>query len=76
MKYKDCDCFFEYINFKDDLIEHKFLCCNKIEQDVTTLSNQKKFDQKLKKRLFNTYKFSGLDINKFTLLLLKRCLPL
>ena len=23
------DCFLEYINFKDDLIEYKCLCCNK-----------------------------------------------
>ena len=22
-KYKDCECFLEYTNFKDDLIEHK-----------------------------------------------------
>ena len=28
-KYKDCDCFLEYANFKDDSIEHKCLCCNK-----------------------------------------------
>ena len=29
MKYKYCDCFLEYANFKDDLIEYKRLCCNK-----------------------------------------------
>ena len=28
-KYKYCDCFLEYINFKDDLIEYKCLRCNK-----------------------------------------------
>ena len=28
-KYKYCDCFLEYTNFKDDLIEYKCLCCNK-----------------------------------------------
>ena len=28
-KYKYCDCFLDYRNFKDDLIEHKSLCCNK-----------------------------------------------
>ena len=28
--HKDCDCFLEYINFKDDLIEQKCLCFNKI----------------------------------------------
>ena len=29
IKYKHCDCFLEYKNFKDDLIEHKCLICNK-----------------------------------------------
>ena len=29
IKYKYCDCFLEYTNFKDDLIEYKCLCCNK-----------------------------------------------
>ena len=29
IKYKDCDCFLECTNFKDDLIEYKCLCCNK-----------------------------------------------
>ena len=29
IKYKYCDCFLEYMNFKDDLIEYKCLCCNK-----------------------------------------------
>ena len=26
--YRYCGCFLEYNNFKDDLIEHKCLCCN------------------------------------------------
>ena len=26
-KYNYCDCFLEYANFNDDLIEHKCLCC-------------------------------------------------
>ena len=30
IKYKYCDCFIEYKNFKDDLIEYKCLCCDKI----------------------------------------------
>ena len=30
IKYKYLDCFLEYTNFKDDLIEYKCLCCNKI----------------------------------------------
>ena len=29
IKYKDCNCFLEYINFKDDLIEYKCLWCIK-----------------------------------------------
>ena len=29
IKYKYCDCSLEYSNFKDNLIEDKFLCCNK-----------------------------------------------
>ena len=29
IKYKYNKCFLEYINFKDDLIEYKCLCCKK-----------------------------------------------
>ena len=29
IKYKYCDCFLEYANFKDDSIECKYLYCNK-----------------------------------------------
>ena len=29
IKYKYCDCFLKYTNFKDDLIECQCLCCNK-----------------------------------------------
>ena len=29
IKYKYCDCFLEYTNFKDYLVEFKCLCCNK-----------------------------------------------
>ena len=36
IKYKYCDCFLEYTNFKDDLIEHKGFSCNK--------SYRRKFD--------------------------------
>ena len=32
IRYKNCDCFLEYTNFKDDLIEYKCLCCNKSYQ--------------------------------------------
>ena len=39
IKYKHFDCFLEYTNFKDDLIEYKCLSCNKIYQQT--------FDEKL-----------------------------
>ena len=61
IKYKYCDCFLEYMNFKDDSIEYKCLCCNK--------DYQHKFDEKLKEQFFNTYKFSNYDNNKCILLL-------
>ena len=67
IKYKYCDCFLEYTNFKDDLIEYKCLSCNK--------SCQRKFDEKLKERFFNTYKFSNHDSNNFILLLRKGVYP-
>ena len=67
IKYKYCNCFLEYMNFKDDLIEYKCLCCNK--------NYQHKFDEKLKERFFNIYKFSNHDNNKFTLLLQKGVYP-
>ena len=44
IKYKYCDCFLEYTNFKGDLIEYKCLCCNK--------NYQHKFDEKLKRKDF------------------------
>ena len=46
-----------------DLIEYKCLLCNK--------NCQRKFDEKLKERFFNAYKFSNHDNNKFILLLRK-----
>ena len=52
IEYKYCDCFLEYTNFKDDLIEHKCSICNK--------NWQIKFDEKLKERFFNIYKCSSL----------------
>ena len=42
IKYKYCNCFLEYTNFKDDLIEYKCSICNK-----NCLIN---FDEKLKER--------------------------
>ena len=67
IKYEYCDCFLQYTNFKDDLIEHKCLVYNR--------NCQIKFDEKLKERFFNTYKFSNYDNNKFTLLLQKGVYP-
>ena len=40
IKYKFCNCFLEYINFKDDSIEYRCLCSNK--------NFQKKFDEILR----------------------------
>ena len=57
IEYKYCNCFLEYTNFKDDLISHKCLCCNK--------DCQHKFDEKLKEQFFNTYTFSTHGNNKF-----------
>ena len=62
-----CDCFLEYTNLKDDLIEYKYSFCKK--------NHLRKFDENLRKRLFNTYKYSNHDINKFILLLQKGVYP-
>ena len=67
IKYKYCQCFLEYICFKDNLIEWKSLFCNK--------NYQPKFDKKLKDQFFNTYTFSNHDTNKFILLLQKGAYP-
>ena len=40
-KYNNCECFLEYSNKKNDIIENKCLCCNK--------NYPKKFDETLKK---------------------------
>ena len=63
IKYKHCDCFREYENFKDDLIKYKCLFCNK--------SYQRNFDKKLKEKFFNTYKFSNHYNTRFILFLWK-----
>ena len=65
IEYKYCNCFLEYTNFKDDFIEYKNF--NK--------SYQRKLDEKLKERFFNTYKCSNRDSNKFTLFLEKGVYP-
>ena len=58
---KDCDCLLEYESVKENSIKYKCISCNK------DYSN--KIDEKFKKRLRNTFKFSINDINKFILLL-------
>ena len=55
--------FLEYTNFKDDLIEYKYVYYNK--------NYQHKFDEKLKEQCFNAYKFSNKDNNRFIILLQK-----
>ena len=50
IKYKDCECYLEYIIFKNDLIEYK---CSCLYQNY-----KRKFDAFLNKRFTNTYKFS------------------
>ena len=67
VKHKYRDCFLEYTNFKDDLIEYKCLCCNK--------NYQQKFAENLKEWFFNTYKFYNSDNNKFILLVWKGVYP-
>ena len=42
IKYKYCNYFLEYTFFKDGLIKHKCLCCNK--------NYKQKFDEKLKEQ--------------------------
>ena len=63
IKYKYFNCFLEYKNFEDDLIEYKCLSWSKIYQQ--------RLNEKLKEIFFNTYKFSNHDNNKFILLLKK-----
>ena len=55
IKYKHCNCFLELANFKDDLIEYKYLCCNN--------NYEQNFDEKLNKQYFNIYKYSNHDVN-------------
>ena len=67
IKYKHCNCFLKYINFKDDLLQYKCSICNK--------NCQIKLYEKLKEQFFNTYEFSNHDNNKFILLLRKGVYP-
>ena len=67
IRCKDCGCFFEYESVKDNLIKYTCSCCNK------DYSN--KFDEELKKKFKNIFKFSKSDINKFSSLLRKGVYP-
>ena len=62
IKYKNCDRFLEDTNFKDNLIEYKYLYCNK--------NYQQKFHEKLKEQCFNTCKYSN---NNNRILMLQKC---
>ena len=59
--YKVCNCFLEYTNVKDDLIEYKCLSSKK--------NYQQKFHEKLKERFFNSYNF----FNQITISLFYYC---
>ena len=48
IKYKACDFFLEYTNFKDHLIEHKCF--------FMRIITKKKYNENFKKRFLNTYK--------------------
>ena len=63
IKCEDCNCFLEYESFKNNLIKYECLSWNK------NYSN--KIDKVLKKRFWNTFKFSNNDSNKSILLLRK-----
>ena len=54
IKYMYCNCFHEYRNFRDDLIEYKCLCCS-------NKNYQQKIDEKIKKKFVNAWKFSNHD---------------
>ena len=60
IRYKYCNCFLECTNFRDDLIDYKYLCCSN--------NSEQKFDEKSKEGFLNTYKYSKHDHNKFILL--------
>ena len=59
--------FLEYKSINDYLIKYKCLSCNK--------NYSKKIDEKLKKQLKNTFKFSNNQSSKFIVLLRKDVYP-
>ena len=64
IKCKDYDCFLKYTNFKDYLIEYKYVGTRFIKKKI-------KKNENLKKHRFNTCKFSNHDSNKLILFLRK-----
>ena len=62
---EDWESFLEYTSVKENLIECKCLCFNK--------NYLKRFDENLKIRFSNTYKFSSHDINSLFLCCKKKC---
>ena len=66
IKCKDCNCFLEYENANDNLINYKCLSCYK--------NCSKKIGENVKNPFKNTFKFSN-DIYKFILLLRKDVYP-
>ena len=66
-KCRNWDCFLEYESVKDNFIIYKFLSCNR---DYSSMLNEE-----LKDQFKNTFKFSKIDIKKFTLLLRKGIYP-
>ena len=67
IKGKEYDSFLEYENVKEDLIEYKYLSCNK---DYSNRLDEKNF-----KKIKNTFKLYNYDINEFILLLGKCVFP-
>ena len=67
IKFKDCDCYYEYKSVKDNLLTFRCLSSNK------DYSN--KLDEKLKNHLRTDLKFSNHAIDKFILLLTEGVYP-
>ena len=67
IKCKDCDFLLKYESVKDNLINYKYLSCNK------NFSN--KIDEELRKIFKNKFQFFNNDINIFILLLRKGVYP-
>ena len=62
IKYKDCECCFEYTRVKNGFKGYKVCVVKRV---------MKKKLMKIFKKFFNTFKFSNHDINNFILLLHK-----